>query len=110
MRLYALRIFVTDVARACGFHGGTLARPERLRDDALGWAEYDFGGPVLGIERVAPVGRFLGLSLQIDDLDAACAHLCAADVLSERPPEQQPRGATLAHFSAPVGNVLTLLG
>lgn len=118
MKLYALRIFVTDFPRACAFYGGVLALPERFRDDAIGWAEYDVGGPALGIERVAPddpegaalVGRFLGLSLQIEDVDAAYAHLCASDVVFEGPPEKQPWGGMLAHFRDPDGNVLTLLG
>ena len=118
MKLYAVRVFVRDWAEACAFYGETLGLRERFRDDDMGWAEYDLGGPCLGLERVAPgdregealLGRFLGISLQVEDIEALYETLRAKGVRFTAAPEKQPWGGTLAHFQDPEGNELTLLG
>jgi len=118
MELYAVRIFVRRWPEACAFYGDILGLPERFRSDEMGWAEYDLGGPCLGVERVGPddgdgaamVGRFVGVSLRVDDMKAAYGSLREKGVAFEAPPEKQPWGGTLAHFRDPDANVLTLLG
>ena len=118
MKLYAVRIFVKHWEEACAFYGNTLGLEERFRNDEIGWAEYDLGGPCFGVERVASddaeglalVGRFVGVSLQVDDIGASYQSLSERGVPFKSPPEQQPWGGTLAHFEDPDGNVLTLLG
>ncbi len=118
MKLYAVRVFVRDWNEACAFYGETLGLPERFRNEDMGWAEYDLGGPCFGIERVRPgddegealVGRFLGVSLNVDDIDGTYETLKAKGVRFTAPPEKQPWGGSLAHFEDPDGNVLTLLG
>ena len=118
MQLYAVRIFVRHWTEACAFYGETLGLEERFRNDIMGWAEYDLGGPCLGIERVskddaegeALVGRFLGVSLRVEDIDARYADLRAKGVTFSGPPERQSWGGALAHFQDPDGNTLTLLG
>ena len=118
MELYAVRIFVRRWPEACAFYGGTLDLKERYRNDEFGWAEYDLGGPCLGVERVRPddreggalVGRFVGVSLRVDDIDGAYRSLEAKGVAFTAPPEKQVWGGTLAHFQDPDGNTLTLLG
>ena len=118
MELYAVRIFVRDWPVACDFYGNILGLHETFRDDTVGWAEYDVGGPRLGIEQVTPedtdgdelVGRFVGVSLRVDDIAATCRSLEARGVTFIRLPEQQRWGGWLAHFSDPEGNILTLLG
>lgn len=118
MELYAVRIFVRRWPEACAFYRDSLRLAERVRNEEIGWAEYDLGGPCLGIERVAPgdaegealVGRFLGVSLRVADIAAAYETLCARGVPFTGPPERQPWGGSLAHFTDPDGNTLTLLG
>ena len=118
MKLYAVRIFVRNWPEACAFYGETLGLDERYRNDDIGWAEFDVGGPSFGIERVQPgdaegealVGRFVGVSLQVDDIDATYEALKAKGVAFTAPPEKQPWGGALAHFKDPDGNELTLLG
>lgn len=118
MKLYALRIFVRDWDAACAFYGKTLGLTERFRNDEMGWAEYDLDGPCFGLQRADPddaedaalVGRFLGVSLQVDDIQQTYAALAAKGVDFPSPPEAQPWGGSLAHFKDPDGNVLTLLG
>ena len=118
MELYAIRVFVRRWAEACAFYGETLGLTERYRNDEIGWAEYDLGGPCIGVERVPPgdaegealVGRFVGVSLRVDDIDGTYASLTAQGVPFTAPPEKQDWGGTLAHLQDPDGNVLTLLG
>jgi len=118
MKLYAVRIFVRDWDSCCAFYRDTLQLRERFRDNDIGWAEYDIGGPCLGLERAettdqesaALVGRFVGASLQVPDIDAACRAMQARGVPFTTPPEKQPWGGKLAHFADPDGNVLTLIG
>lgn len=117
MKLYAIRIFVRSWDEACAFYGATLGLKERFRSDEMGWAEYDLGGPCFGVERVDPddakgvamVGRFVGVSLQVEDIDATYKDMMAKGVTFTEPPQRQPWGGTLAHFADPDGNVLTLL-
>lgn len=118
MELNAVRIFVHRWPEACTFYRETLGLKERLRNDALGWAEYDLGGPCFGIERVDPadlegevlVGRFVGVSLRVGDIEAVYAMLTGRGVRFQGPPEKQGWGGSLAHFRDPDGNILTLLG
>jgi catechol 2,3-dioxygenase-like lactoylglutathione lyase family enzyme len=118
MELYAVRIFVRNWDGACAFYGGTLGLTERFRNDDMGWAEYDLGGPCFGVERVQPgdaegealVGRFVGVSLKVEDIDATCEALKKKGVEFSAPPEKQDWGGSLAHFRDPDGNTFTLLG
>ena len=118
MELYAVRIFVRQWPEACSFYRDDLGLNERYRNDEIGWAEYDLGGPCLGIERVQAgdgegeslVGRFLGISLRVEDIGQTYEALTARGVNFNAPPERQPWGGALAHFRDPDGNVLTLLG
>lgn len=103
---------------ACEFYGDTLGLTERSRNDEIGWAEYEVAGPCIGVERVsegdeegtALVGRFLGISLHVDDIESMYSSLSEAGVSFLGPPETHSWGGTLAHFADPDGNVLTLLG
>jgi catechol 2,3-dioxygenase-like lactoylglutathione lyase family enzyme len=117
VRLYGVRIVVDDVAAARAFYVDTLGLPvawEMADHGALG---VGVGGAELIVEAVAPdgddrdlVGRFVGVSLQVDDIAATHAELAAKGVAFDAPPEQQFWGGSLAHFKDPAGNTLTLLG
>ena len=116
--LYAVRIFVRDWKRALDFYANTLGMPVRMANEQLGWAELGIGGAPLALERARPgdpeshglMGRFVGVSLRVDDVAATYEELRARGVEFVAPPEKQPWGGTLAHFRDPDGNVLTLLG
>ena len=56
------------------------------------------------------VGRFVGVSISVSDIEAAYNELSAKGVAFLAAPEKMPWGGTLAHFRDPSGNVLTLLG
>ena len=118
MELYAVRIFVKNWDAACDFYRVTLGLSERFRNDDIGWAEYDLGGPCFGVQLVSEddqegqdlIGRFVGVSLRVDDIDASYSRLVDSGVTFTSPPEKQTWGGSLAHFTDPDGNVLTLLG
>jgi hypothetical protein len=54
MKLYAMRIFVRDWDASCSFNADVLGLPERFRNDELGWAGYDLGGPCFGLQQPVP--------------------------------------------------------
>jgi catechol 2,3-dioxygenase-like lactoylglutathione lyase family enzyme len=116
-----LRVF----DRALRFYIGTLGLNATVAYE--GWAQFDTGACQLAIERVDPeedeavveslpglgqslVGRFVGASLRVIDIDATYRDLLAKGVEFVEPPERMPWGGVLAHFKDPDGNILTLLG
>ena len=117
MKLYAVRIFVHDFEKACAFYRDTLGLDEHFLSDEMGWAQYAVGAPCLGIERVEEgdeertslVGRFVGASLEVEDIQATYEELQGRGVKFTYPPTRQPRGGVLASFEDPAGNTLTLL-
>lgn len=118
MKLYAIRVFVDDWAEACDFYKNTLKLPLSFSNAESGWAEFDVGGSQLGVEKFREtdlldedlVGRFVGISLKVDNIDAKYEELKERGVEFISPPERQPWGGRLAHFKDTAGNVLTLLG
>jgi len=117
-RLYAIRIFAIDWETVAGFYRDTLALPVKFSDPDTGWAEFDVGGPSLAVERTDPedaereglTGRFLGVSLSVEDIDRVYEQLLEEGVHFVGPPARQPWGGVLAHFEDPEGNVITLVG
>ena len=61
-------------------------------------------------EASALVGRFVGVSIQVEDIDSTYESLRSKGVVFHGEPEKQSWGGTLAHFEDPDGNVITLLG
>jgi lactoylglutathione lyase len=118
LTLYAIRIFTYDWSRALDFYRSVLELPEVFANAESGWAEFSVGSAHIGIERVsesdpegsALVGRFLGVSLRVDDIESTYSTLVERGVKFLSPPARQPWGGSLAHFEDPDGNVLTLLG
>ena len=117
MRIYGVRIFVDDYPAARAFYAETLGLDvawEMAEHGAIGFA----AGPAqLIVECIAAdaeetvlVGRFVGLSLQFDDIQATYRQLLDRGVAFAGPPERQFWGGMLAHFQDPTGNTLTLLG
>lgn len=115
-RLCAVRVFVNDWDRALAFYTETLGIPSVFASAEMGWAELATGEGKLALERAsdaearALAGRFVGVSLAVDDIEATYRTLTSRGVEFMAPPATQPWGGTLAHFKDPDGNVLTLLG
>lgn len=116
-KLYRVRVFVTDWEKSVAFYSETLGMPVSFAGPEMGWAELDTGAARLALERVDPKdpesaglsGRFVAVSLQVEDVRATYDELSSRGVEFLGPPEKQPWGGVLAHFRDPDGNVLTLL-
>ena len=97
-RLLVVRVFVTDWPRAVRFYTETVGIPLAFQSEAMGWAQLATGSCQLGLERVDPgdaegralVGRFVGASLAVPDVDAAYRTLRERGVEFPGPPERQP--------------------
>ena len=115
---YAIRVFVKDWEAALRFYSETLGIPVAFESAEMGWAQLDTGECSLALERLDPddpeapalLGRYVGVSLRVHDIDATFEHLVARGVEFVGPPETQPWGGVLAHLKDPEGNTLTLLG
>jgi catechol 2,3-dioxygenase-like lactoylglutathione lyase family enzyme len=115
-RLYGVRVFVDDLAAARRFYGEILGLPAAWEYGSMA-VGYDLGAHLI-VEAVrsddaegrALVGRFIGCSIAVDDIDATFAALSAKGVVFLSPPKRQSWGGVLAHFKDASGNVLTLLG
>ena len=117
MELYGVRVFVDDFRAARAFYVDTLGLSVAWDMSEHGAIGLEVGGPHLiveGIDRDEDdgelVGRFVGLSLKVDDIHDTHASLSAKGVRFDGPPEKQFWGGWLAHFEDPAGNTLTLLG
>jgi predicted enzyme related to lactoylglutathione lyase len=100
------------------FYRDVLALPLSYIDEELGWAQFDLNTIDLALERCDAkepecaelVGRFVGLSIEVEDIYLVYEDLSRKGVEFVGPPEKQPWGGILAHFKDPDKNVLTLLG
>lgn len=116
--LAVVRLFVHDWERAVRFYTEALGMKLESRADEFGWAQFATGSCSLAVERLAPddpeapalVGRYVGVSLRVPDLESVYHTLVERGVEFLSPPEKQAWGGTLAHLRDPDGNVLTLLG
>lgn len=112
-----VRVFVHDWEAALAFYTGALGLRIERRSDELGWAQLATGPCSLALERLDRddpeasdlVGRYVGLSLRVPDIQATYRMLADRGVEFLSPPERQTWGGTLAHLRDPEGNVLTLL-
>ena len=117
-RLYAIRIFTGDWPGLVAFYRDVLALPVKFYEQQYQWAEFDLGGASLAVEGIDPsieenamlMARFVGISIQVDDIQQAYQTLSAKGVEFTQAPEKQAWGGCLAHFKDPSGNILTLLG
>jgi predicted enzyme related to lactoylglutathione lyase len=113
-----VRVFVADFAKSLDFYTQTLGM-EIDYTDKESWAQFKSGEDVsLAIEKCDPdhveegsrlVGRFVGVTLMVDDIEEQYKRLVAKGVEFTGRPEKQGWGGTLAHLKDLDGNVLTLM-
>ena len=117
LKLTAARIFVQDLSLVLPFYKDTLGLEMIAGDSSLGFAVFASGcdGMTLVIEEITRdendglSPRFTALSLATDDIETRYAAMNIDGVTFDGPPEKQEWGGSLAHFSDPEGNVLTLV-
>ena len=97
-RLYAVRVFVTDWERAIKFYTQTLGIATTFENAEMGWAQLATGDGQLAIERMDPadpeakglIGRYVGVSLEVKDIDETYRTLVERGVEFKSPPTKQP--------------------
>lgn len=116
--LYAVRVFSCRWEDSVVFYRDVVGLPITFLSQDFGWAQFDVGSASLAVERCDPsdpeaealVGRFVGISIEVEDIQATYQLLCDRGVSFLGQPKKQPWGGVLAHFRDPDGNVVTLLG
>ena len=115
-----LRVFAfpAEWAESVAFYGDTLGLRLRSREEKSGVAVFSLGRhDTLSVERANPkdreekklVGRFVGVSIGVDDIRRAYKELSAAGVMFDAAPQAEAWGGTLTHFRDPAGNILSLV-
>ncbi len=118
MRIGFVRVFVSDLKKSLDFYTKILGM-ELDMTDGEHWAQFKNGEDVsLAIEHCDPaheeegsklVGRFVGVTLLVDNISETHELLKSRGVHFTGEPEKQPWGGVLAHFRDLDGNVLTLM-
>jgi predicted enzyme related to lactoylglutathione lyase len=112
-----LRIFVSDISRAQAFYQDILGLP--LAEEGASQCYLLFKPTGINIliescdadndEGRSLIGRFVGLSFRVEDIQQAYEELKSRCVEFGGAPEVQPWGGTLAHIYDPDRNILTLV-
>jgi lactoylglutathione lyase len=118
MKIGFVTVFVTDFDKSLDFYTKTLGMEIDYTDRKV-WAQFKSGEDVsLAIEKCVPdyveqgskmVGRFVGVTLMVDNIEDQYNRLVAKGVEFTGRPEKQPWGGILAHLKDLDGNVLTLM-
>ena len=103
MEAYGIRIFVDDIRIARRFYGSTLGFREEWAMPELGAVGFDAGGIKLIVEEENPrgedahlIGRFIGISFAVDDMETAYRDMFNKGVHFAGPPQAQAWGGTLS--------------
>ena len=111
----AVRIFVSDLERARAFYRDAVGLSETGSGPA--YVVFALGTTTIVLEAVPLhepehdelVGRLLGVSFDVADVEQAQRELAARGVGFLGPPEKQDWGGTLAFACDPDGNIITLV-
>ena len=112
-----IRVFVSDIHRARSFYRDQLGMPLATDGAGHGYLVFAPGNIKLLIEACDPsggegkalVGRFVGLSLRVPNVQEAYNELLRRGIEFDGAPEKQPWAGTRAHFLDPDRNILTLV-
>lgn len=111
LRPHTLRIFVRDLERALRWYEQVLGLGVAFRS-GVEYAALATEGISVALEVADEeelVGRFVGLSFEVEELEAWVAERRAQGVGFEGGVRRQPWGGLLAHALDPEGNAITLV-
>ena len=86
--LYAIRVFTFNWDASLAFYRDVVEFPLSFVDSDVGWAQFQLGSAYLGLESCDPndkeamdlVGRFVGTSIEVDDIQSVYNRLVEKDV------------------------------
>ncbi len=113
----AITLFVEDLTQAKGFYSDVFGLPTAFEDEHS--AVFAFGSTSVNLlsvkaapELVEPArvgmpdsGSRAVVSVEVDDVDAICAHLCERGVQLLNGPMDRPWGVRTASFQDPAGHI-----
>ena len=87
-KLYAIRVFSFNWEESLSFYRDVVGFPLTFSDPDIGWAQFELGPAHLGLERCDPdddeanelVGRFVGISIEVEDIAGTYDRLLAQGV------------------------------
>jgi catechol 2,3-dioxygenase-like lactoylglutathione lyase family enzyme len=118
MKLSAVRIFVNHIDEASAFYERVLGLSLKASSSDYPYAVFELGGCNVVIETIPPdaddedkalIGRFTGISFEVDDIGATYETLLSKGVHFTAAPETQFWGGILATFTDRSGNVLQMV-
>jgi len=104
--LYAVRVFSFKWEESIAFYRDTLGWPLEYCDDKMGWAQFRLGNAYVGLEKCDPedkeshelVGRFVGVSLEVENIRDIYQELLSKGVEFTSEPTDQAWGGMLAQI------------
>jgi len=112
LRVLALRIPCRDLAVSERFYSRLLGRPRAFGSLELGYVGFELENVSVLLEPTEAgefeVGRYLGFSLEVDDIQAFYLRL-KDEVAFSGQPESQPWGGTMTHVTDVNGNTLSIV-
>ena len=118
MNIGFVKVYVTDLSKSLDFYTKTLGMEIDFTDHK-NWAQFKSGEEVsLAIEQSSAdrtifgskvVGRYVGVTLMVDNIIQLFEKLQTKGVRFIGPPEKQPWGGTLVHLKDLDDNILTLM-
>lgn len=116
MEIFGIRIFVKDIEEAKNFYADKIGL--KLESIGPGFGMFDTGTAKLMVESISEddlenhaslIGRFTGISLSVQNIEAEYRKLSGQGVKFSGEPERQHWGGWLATFVDPAGNELQLV-
>lgn len=106
MDLSTARVFVGDLQKSRDFYSDVLGLNLKADGSQYGYCVFDVGAVSLEIESADGedrelIGRFTGLSFDVDDVHAKYQDLSSRGVIFTGTPERQQWGGTIATLSDP---------
>lgn len=113
----AITLFVDDLAAAKDFYSRVFGLPVAVEEDDA--AVFNFGNTLINLLQIESAPELVGsvgvansnagarhqLTIEVDDVDAACSELASRGVEFLIPPTDRPRGARTASFTDPPGHI-----
>ena len=113
----AITLFVEDLPAAKDFYSRVFGLPVAVEEDDA--AVFNFGNTLINLLHIDSASELVGdrgvansnagarhqFTIEVDDVDAACAELSSRGVEFLIPPTDRPWGARTASFADPAGHI-----
>jgi predicted enzyme related to lactoylglutathione lyase len=112
MRVNTIRIPCSDLKLSEAFYSVLLGRTKAFGGEEEGYVGFDLDNVTILLELEEAgefeAGRYLGFSIEVDDIERLYREL-KDRIAFVAPPEKQPWGGTMAHVEDTSGNSLSIV-